>query len=167
MDSFAPIDLSTETLYARAERAAEYMTPVPLVGYIELLPIRRDNEPDRLIFTLGGCEQLDRPRTSHSMSYLHPFIYVIGGIVDNIPTHTCKKFNVVDGLWHNIASIGFYGTLSSPAVVGYDKYVLVFDCYSEQQSIHKYQVDFDVWENIHFNTPGFRIPKSLNSMAFR
>lgn len=159
--------MSNETLYARAEKAAEYMTPVDLVGYIDLAPIKSSSEGERLLFTIDNCEQLDKARTSHSMVYLHPYIYVIGGIVDNIPTHTCKKFNVIDGVWHNVASIGFYGTLSSPAVVGYDKYILVFDCYSEQQAIHKYQVDFDIWENIAFNTPGFRIPKSLNSMAFK
>ena len=162
-----PFDLSKETLYARAERAAEYMTPVNLVGYIELTPAYKDKAPNMLQFISDGCEQLDKPRTSHSMIYLSPNIYVIGGIIDNLPTQSCKKYNTRDGSWTDIASIGFVGNLSSPAVVAFDHYILVFDCFSDQQYIHKYQVDFDVWENIPFNTPDFKIPKSLNSMVFR
>lgn len=42
---------------------------------------------------------------------------------------------------------------------------LEFAC--DSLNIHRYQIDFDVWENIPFNTPGFSIPKSLNATAFR
>lgn len=199
------VDLNKETLYARAEKAAEYMTPVDLVGYINVTPVAKPVkkekapkaegeekekeltkeekaalkalekekerlaklEPQKLFFTTQDCAPLKKPRTSHSMVYLAPYIYVIGGVVDNVPVNSCLKYDVKDGAWSDIASIGFYGNLTSPAVVGWDKYLLIFDCYSDTQYIHKYQVDFDVWENIPFNTPGFKIPKSLNSMAFR
>lgn len=150
-----------------ADRAAENMQPSDLVGYIELKKIDKGKEASQLAFTCTGIERLPKPRTSHSMAFIYPYIYVIGGIVDNLPTKTNLKYDIEDNVWSDIAEIAFSSNLSSPAVVGYDKYLLVFDCYSEKQQIHKYSVDFDIWENIPFNSPGFKIPRSLNSTAFR
>lgn len=171
-ESDEPIDLSKETLYARAEKVSEYMAPVDLVGYIDLLPIRKEKEMKpgeeiKLIFTTGSCEQLSKPRTNHAMVFLDPHIYIIGGIEDNTPVSTCKRFDVVHELWGDMASIGFQTNLTSPAVIGFENSVYVFDCYSEKQQIHRYQAEFDLWINIPFNTPGFTIPKSLNSTAFK
>lgn len=171
-ESDEPIDLTKETLYARADKVSEYMAPVDLVGYIDLLPTKKEKdmkpgEEIKLTFTQGKCEQLNKPRTNHSMVFLDPHIYVIGGIEDNTPISSCKRFDVVHELWSDIASLGFQTNLTSPAVVAFDNTVFVFDCYSANQQIHKYQAEFDIWSNIPFNTPGFTIPKSLNSTAFR
>jgi hypothetical protein len=92
---------------------------------------------------------------------------MIGGIVDNLPTTTCRKFHLEDRMWIDIASIGFYGTLTSPASINIDDYLYVFDTYSETQSIHKYSVLYDIWENITFRTNDFMIPRSLNSSVYR
>lgn len=160
-----PTDLTKDTLYARAEKAAEYMTPVPLVGYIQMDGAGK--EAEKLTFTDANVEQLAKARTSHSMIFCDPYLYVIGGIIDNNPTNSCVKLHVKDHVWTDMTSIGFYGNLSSPAVIAFGRHIYVFDCYSEEQAIHKYQMDFDIWESIPFETPGFKIPKSLNSMLFK
>lgn len=157
----------SETLYMRAERAAENMIPTDLVGYIDIKCIKKDKDADKLEFVQASIEPMPKPRTSHSMAFIYPFIYVIGGIVDNLPTKQNLKYDIEDNVWSDVAPIGFSSNLSSPAIVAYSKYILVFDCYSETQNIHRYQVDFDVWENIAFNTPEFKIPRSLNATAFR
>ena len=165
----ANIDTETEpeSLYARIDQATEHMMPTNIVGYIQIVPPSKEKEAVQLKFESDGLEPLPKPRTNHSMVYLHPFIYVIGGIVDNLPTQSGLKFDVENNSWSDIATIGFSGNLTSPATVAYGKHILVFDCYSEQQFIHKYQTDYDVWENIPFNTPEFKIPRSLNALAFR
>lgn len=151
----------------RADRVAESMTPVDLVGFIQIKEISMNKEADKLEFNCASIEPMPKPRTSHSMAFIFPYIYVIGGIVDNLPTNTNLKYDVEDNVWSQIAPIGFSSNLASPAIVAYDKYIMVFDCYSEKQNIHRYQVDFDIWENIPFNTPGFSIPKSMNSTAYK
>lgn len=49
------------------------------------------------------CEQLLKPRHSHSMLFKDPYIYIVGGIVDNQPTRNCKKFHVYDKMWCDIS----------------------------------------------------------------
>lgn len=151
----------------RADRIAESMTPTDLVGYIQIKQISHAKEAEKLEFTCASIEPMPKPRTSHTMAFSDPYIYVIGGIVDNLPTNTNLKYDIEDNVWSEIAQLGFSSNLSSPAIVTYGKYLMVFDCYSDSQNIHRYQIDFDVWENIAFNTPGFSIPKSLNATAFR
>lgn len=160
-------EIATEHLYARAEQAAEHMAPTDLVGYIELTRPSIKEEAHKLMFTSASLERLPKPRTNHSMIFLHPFIYVIGGIVDNLPTQSGLKYDIEMNVWSDIATVGFSGNLSSPAIVGYGRHIFLFDCYSEYQCVHKYQTDYDVWENIPFNTPDFKIPRSLNALAFR
>lgn len=152
-----------KTLYAKAEKAEDQLVPMPLVGYVNLNSLA-DN---KLYFEEEDCEQLDKARISHSMVFNDPYIYMIGGVVGNLPNHTCKKFHVYDKVWCDIASVGFYGTLSSPAICAVDNYIYVFDSYSDTQSIHKYSIDYDIWDNIPFKTTDFTIPKSLDATVFR
>ena len=118
-------------------------------------------------FSTDGCEQLDKPRTAHSLIYLDPYIYLIGGIIDSMPTPTCKRFHVKDKVWSDIASIKFYGALSSPAVIAEGDNIYVFDCYSETQTVFKYSIEFDAWDNIAFTTQDFTIPRSIHSSVFK
>lgn len=96
-----------------------------------------------------------------------PYVYVIGGVVGCVPTQSCKKFHVVDKIWSEIASIGIWGSLTSPACVNVEDYIYVFDSHSDDQCVHKYSIGYDIWESITYKTREFSIPKSVNSMAFR
>lgn len=122
-----------ETLFLRAELAAGHMALMDLVGYKEIIGSFKDGEAPNLIFTTEGQERLVKPRTNHSTICLHTFIYVIGGIVDHLPTMSGLQLDVENGCCGNLASIGFSGSVSSPAVVGFCRHILVFDCYSEYQ----------------------------------
>lgn len=133
-----------------------------LVGCIEI-----DKSLPSLSFKTDGCEQLDKPRTAHSLIYLDPFIYMIGGIVDSVPTSTCKRFHVKEKVWSDLASLKFYGALTSPAVIAEGDSIYVFDCYSETQSIFKYSAEFDAWETIPFVTQDFTIPRSIHASVFK
>jgi len=153
---------ASRTPYARAQKAADYLIPVSTVGFLKI-----EYNAERLMFSTEGCEQLDKPRTSHSLIYRDPFIYMVGGIIDNVPTDSCKRYHVKDKVWSDISSIKFYGALTSPAIIALEDYIYVFDCYSETQTVFKYSIEYDTWENIPFKTMDFTIPKSLNSTVFR
>jgi len=152
-----------QTLFAKAQASAEQMIPTAKVGYISINGLS-DN---KLYFEYEDCEQLDKARTSHSMVFHDPYIYVVGGIVDNFPNRKCKKFHVYDKVWCDIAPIGFSGNLTSPAIIAVEDNLYVFDTYSASQSIHKYSIGYDIWENIPFKTTDFKIPRSLNSNIYR
>lgn len=139
------------------------MIPTNLVGYINI----NNMSDNKLFFEHEDCDDLDKARTSHSMVFHSPYIYIVGGIVDNLPDRNCKKFHVYDKVWCDIAPIGFSGNLTSPAIIAVDDYLYVFDTYSPSQSIHKYSIGYDIWTNLAFKTTDFKIPRSLNANIYR
>ena len=150
-------------MFAKADKDAQQMIPMNTVAYINLSGLSEE----KLYLEQEDCEQLDKARISHAMVFHNPYIYVIGGIVDNLPDHKCKKFHVYDKVWCDISSVGFYSALTNPAICAVDDYIYVFDSYSDSQSIHKYSIGYDMWENIAFKTTDFVIPKSIDSTVFR
>lgn len=143
-------------------KAAELLQPTSLVGVIKI----DDNLPI-LNFSRDDCEQLDKARTSHALIFRDPYIYMIGGIVDSMPTATCKKFHVEDKAWSDICSIKVYGALTSPGVIAEQDCIYVFDSYSETQTVYKYSIEFDAWDNLAFKTGDFTIPRSIHCTAFK
>lgn len=92
---------------------------------------------------------------------------MMGGIVDSLPTNSCKRFNVNEKVWSDISSVKFYGALSSPGIICVDDYIYIFDTYSDMQNVYKYSIEYDSWETIPFKMMDFTIPRSLNATVFR
>jgi hypothetical protein len=143
-------------------KAAELLQPTSLVGVIKI-----DDKLPQMTFRKDDCEQLVKARTSHALIYRDPYIYMIGGIVDSMPTSTCRKFHVEDKAWSDICSIKIYGALTSPGVIAEQENIYVFDAYSETQTVYKYSIEFDSWDNLPFKTGDFTIPRSIHSTAFK
>ena len=61
--------------------------------------------------------------------------------------------------------------------LGMEHSIYVFDSFSENQSIYKvneiiytnfqYNIYYDVWETIQFQSSGFSIPRTINSSVFQ
>lgn len=122
---------------------------------------------DRIELSIENCEQLLKPRHSHCLMYKKPYIYMIAGVEDGQPTRNCKRFHVYDKMWCDISIMPTHGTLNQPAVTEHESFMFVFDTYSEEQSIFKYNFNYDVWHFIPFKTTGFTIPRSIGPCAFR
>lgn len=58
-------------------------------------------------------------------------------------------------------------TLNQPAICEYETFLLIFDTYSIEQSISKYNFNYNVWHLILFKTTGFSIPRLIGPCAFR
>lgn len=119
------------------------------------------------MFSVEGCEQLLKPRTAHSLIFSDPYIYMIGGVEDRQPVHSCRRFHVKDKVWSDIASLKTQDALNSPGIIALADSIFVFDTYSETQTVFKYSLEYDSWEPIPFKTTDFVIPKSLYSTVFR
>lgn len=111
--------------------------------------------------------QLEKPRKSHSLVYTYPDVYIIAGLEENSATKICLKFNILETSFTEIASIGLKTDIKKSACIIIENFIYVFDSNNFPCFIHKYNMIFDVWEDIRYKTPGFKICKSRNASVFR
>ena len=119
-----------------------------------------------------AIKPLPEPRHSHLLLYAAPYIYVIGGKVDEV-THTksCLRLHTKKKEWSSIQDLDLAGSsLSNLSGVNVNnEKLIVFDgSKSPLPRIFQYTIDTDVWVQIvidHKNKNTF-IPPSINLAAY-
>ena len=111
--------------------------------------------------------QLEKTRINHSLVYTYPDVYLLAGFENKKPSKSCLKFNILETSFTEIASIGLKSDIRNAASIVIDDMIYVFDSFNSPSFIHKYNMTFDVWEDIRYKTPGFKISKSINANVFR
>lgn len=112
---------------------------------------------------------LPESRSFHSLIYIHPFIFVIGGVVDNQFTKKCYKYNIEENKWNEIAEmLQDICQVSEPGVISIGKEIIyVFDSYAKKQTIHKYIIPEDKWSIVPYETNGFQVLPAVSSLVFQ
>lgn len=126
------------------------------------------------------CPPMPEPRHNHLLIYSAPYIYVIGGkINDTTPTRSCLRFHTKQKTWSKIRDLDLAATgltnLSGLAINtdGYrasGKRLYIFDTtVSPLPSIFQYNIETDNWMQmvISFKNKDLRIPTSLNCSLFQ
>lgn len=123
----------------------------------------RENEEKILL------KNLPQPRNFHGMVYILPYIYVIGGLVDNISTRKCYKYHTSDDKWEEINELSAdVCNLGEPGMININnEYIYVFDSVAKEQTIHKYSVKNDKWNILPYRTNGFTVIRSVSSNIFQ
>jgi hypothetical protein len=158
-----------DTNFAKSKLTNDMLVPTNLTAMMTLGSLKNLNGQgfSKLEVDRESCEQLFKPRHSHVMLFRDPYIYVVGGVVDNMPTRNCKKFHVYDKMWCDISVMPSGGTLNQPGVIDVDNFMYVYDSFSDEQQIFKYNFNYDVWHMVPFKTADFKIPRSVNPTIFR
>lgn len=158
----------TQPNFARSKIANDLLLPTNLTAMISIgKKGGKLEDTDELEVNHEECEQLLKPRHSHAMVYRKPYIYMIAGVEDNEQVRTAKRFHTIDKMWCDLSIMPSQGTINQPGIVDFDNFLYVFDSYSEEQVIFKYNFNYDVWHFINFKTADFEIPRSLNPACFR
>lgn len=139
------------SVYQETSKYSQNAVPSDLVACVDLNKINKDNECN--VYVLG---RLPRPRTSHTLA-LDPkrkHIYIVGGMENYIPTQTCLKYDLNNNTIFYIDPIPDNITLTKPASLVVGNCLYVFDCYSVNQSIYKYNIEYEFWERVIIRTKG-------------
>lgn len=112
---------------------------------------------------------LPEPRSFHGMVYVDPFIYVMGGVVDNQFTHRCYKYDVQEKKWSEIAEmVQNICHVTEPGIISlHNELIYIFDSYGKNQTIHKYFISEDKWLTIPYETNGFHVLPAISSIVFQ
>lgn len=151
------------SLFAKAESWASHLASSNIVGHFELTEARAI----RLTLQVDKGEQLELPRTNHLLVYSDPWIYVLGGREDGEASGSCRKYHLDDNFFLDICSLDPTTVLRQPGAIAVGQTIYLFDAQSETQTIYKYSMIFDVWEQISFKTSGFSIPPSKGLSVFQ
>ena len=114
-----------------------------------------------------------RPRISHTLcgdwrdkSNLN--IYVVGGLENCQPSHSCLRISLHKNTVHDIAPLPENVTFTKPATICLDGFIYVFDTHSVIQQVIRMDIANEHWESWVFKCEGdFVIPRSLRSYVFR
>jgi len=112
---------------------------------------------------------LPEPRSFHSLVYVNPYIYVLGGVVDNHFTKKCYRYHVSDNKWTEIAEmVKDICQVTEPGVISIgDEIIYLFDSYAKEQTIHKYVISEDKWSTVPYATNGFSVLPAISSLVFQ
>lgn len=123
---------------------------------------------------------LPEPRNGHLLIYSAPFIYVIGGKIDEItPTSSCLRFHLKKLTWSPIADLDFdamnVSNLSGLAITPQkpsesSKYLYIFNSTSEKlPSISQYDIELDRWTQLVIANTNrdLNIPSSINLSVYQ
>ena len=112
---------------------------------------------------------LPEPRSFHSLVFVSPHIYVIGGVVDNQFTKRCYKYHVSQNKWTEFAEmVQDICHVTEPGVISVsDEVIYVFDSYAKEQAIHKYSITDDKWSIVPYQTNGFSVLPAVSSLVFQ
>lgn len=109
------------------------MQPSNLVAMVSY---RNPKEP-RLHLAHVQMEQLEKARTDHLLVYKEPYIYMIGGVINDQFTRSCQKFHLGEKIWVDFASVPFIEKLEYASAIACRNYIYVFDAYNINQIIYK------------------------------
>lgn len=133
------------------------------------LNLHKDFRIDLDEFGIEAKRPLPEPRSFHNLVYVHPFIYVIGGVVENKFTKKCYKYNIQENKWSEIAEmLQNICQVSEPGTINIgNEIIYVFDSYAKKQTIHKYIISEDKWMLVPYETNGFQVLPAVSSLVFQ
>ena len=112
---------------------------------------------------------LPEPRSFHGLVFVDPYIYVIGGVVDNQFTKRCYRYHTEDNKWGEIAEMTKNVChLTEPGIISLgNEMIYLFDSYAKNQTIHKYSISQDQWITLPFETNGFTVLPAISNLVFQ
>lgn len=124
------------------------------------------------ISDMKPCRVLPEPRSSQLMIYSEPYIFVIGGYLENhTPTRTCRRFHREKRIWENISDISLTVSLTEPCGIAMKNFIYVFDTAvkSDLPRIYQYSIEVDSWMEIllHHKNRNVSIPQSFNCAVYQ
>lgn len=156
-------DSHTINFYAKLDNAQEEIVPTSLVGYFEI----RKTRAGKLLFNNEKIEQFNYEVSNSIVVYSNSWIFIFGGIIDGKASGRSKKLNIDHGFMVDISSIDASLITNEASAIAVKDIIYVFDSKGEVQTVHKYSISFDVWEQIEFKTMGFLVPPTSRPNLFQ
>ena len=91
----------------------------------------------------------------------------MGGSTKNIASYSCYKIDLIQGTLSKITSISNSISVINSTSIVTREFIYVFNISNEKPGIFKYNIKFDLWEEIPIYSNNFKINRSDSASVYQ